>query len=66
MVIAISGGFDPIHIGHINLFKEASQYGDLYVIVNSDDWLIRKKGKYFMNFAERKTIIESIKYGYPQ
>jgi cytidyltransferase-like protein len=62
MVIAISGGFDPIHIGHINLFKEASQYGDLYVIVNSDDWLIRKKGKYFMNFAERKTIIESIKY----
>lgn len=62
MVIAISGGFDPIHIGHINLFREASQYGDLYVIVNSDDWLIRKKGKYFMNFAERKTIIESIKY----
>jgi D-beta-D-heptose 7-phosphate kinase/D-beta-D-heptose 1-phosphate adenosyltransferase len=62
MVIAISGGFDPIHIGHINLFKEASQYGDLYVIVNSDDWLIRKKGKYFMSFAERKQIIESIKY----
>ena len=37
--IAISGGFDPVHIGHLNMIKDASQHGDVIVILNSDDWL---------------------------
>ena len=57
--IAVSGGFDPIHIGHLRMLKEASEYGDLYVIVNSDDWLIRKKGYVFMPFEDRAEIISS-------
>ena len=61
-VIAVSGGFDPIHIGHIRMFKEASKLGHLYVILNSDDFLKKKKGYVFMPYEERKEIIKSIKY----
>ena len=57
--VAVSGGFDPIHVGHLRMFKEASKYGKLTVILNSDEWLIRKKGYTFMTFDERKEIIES-------
>ena len=57
--IAVSGGFDPIHVGHLRMFKEASEYGKLIVIINSDEWLIRKKGYTFMTFEERKEIIEA-------
>ena len=42
--IAVSGGFDPIHKGHIQMIREASKYGNVIVIVNSDEWLVRKKG----------------------
>lgn len=59
-IIAVSGGFDPIHIGHVRMFQEASRRGDLYVIVNSDDFLMKKKGKVFMPFAERCELIASI------
>lgn len=58
--IAVSGGFDPIHIGHIRLFKKAATFGPLYVILNSDDFLMQKKGYVFMPFAERKEIIEAL------
>jgi len=61
MVIAISGGFDPIHSGHIDMINEASKYGKLVVILNSDDWLVCKKGKYFMNWHERAKILLNIK-----
>jgi D-beta-D-heptose 7-phosphate kinase/D-beta-D-heptose 1-phosphate adenosyltransferase len=62
-VIAISGGFDPIHIGHVELMKEAKALGDkLVVIVNNDNWLMKKKGFVFMNEQERKAIVEAIKY----
>ena len=62
-VIIVSGGFDPIHSGHIEYFKDAKKYGDkLVVALNSDDWLIKKKGKFFMPFAERKAVIASISY----
>lgn len=59
--IMISGGFDPIHIGHIRMIREASRKGRLIVVVNSDDWLIRKKGYVFMPFQERAELIQSIK-----
>lgn len=62
-ILIVSGGFDPIHIGHIRYFKEAKSLGDyLVVILNSDDFLINKKGYKVMPFEERKEILESIKY----
>ena len=61
-MIILSGGFDPIHKGHIRMFKEASLSGMVVAGLNSDEWLIRKKGKFFMPFVERKEILESIKY----
>ncbi len=57
----VSGGFDPIHSGHIAYFESAKSYGDLLIVaLNSDEWLVRKKGKPFMSFKERKKIIESL------
>lgn len=61
VVVAVSGGFDPIHIGHVRMFQEAKRLGDrLVVIVNNDHWLRDKKGAEFMPEAERKEIIEAI------
>ncbi len=61
--VAISGGFDPIHIGHVEMMKEAKALGDkLIVIINNDNWLTAKKGHPFMPEQERKAIIEAIKY----
>lgn len=58
----ISGGFDPLHEGHIALIKEAtSKSNGVIILLNSDDWLTRKKGKCFMNFSSRKIICENIK-----
>jgi D-beta-D-heptose 7-phosphate kinase/D-beta-D-heptose 1-phosphate adenosyltransferase len=63
-VILVTGGFDPVHSGHIELFKNAKEIDpnvSLCVGLNSDDWLVRKKGKYFMPFDERKSVIEELK-----
>lgn len=60
MKIVVSGGFDPLHVGHLRMFKEASQYADLVVYLNNDSWLERKKGKYFMAEEDRAEIIESL------
>ncbi len=60
-IVAVSGGFDPIHKGHVKMIREASQYGEVVVILNSDEWLERKKGYKFMDFAERSYIAGSIK-----
>ena len=61
-IIILSGGFDPVHKGHVRMFKAAKNFGEVIVGANSDDWLIRKKNKFFMPFDERKEILESIKY----
>ena len=62
IVVAVSGGFDPIHIGHVQLFQRAKKLGDeLVVILNNDNWLMKKKRLVFMHQNERKKIIESIK-----
>ena len=60
-IILASGGFDPIHSGHIAYFKASRSLGDkLIVALNSDEWLVKKKDKYFMPFSERKTILENL------
>ena len=56
-IIMVSGGFDPPHIGHIRMFKEASKWGKVIVALNSDEWLMRKKGYVFMTLKERLEII---------
>ena len=62
-IVAVSGGFDPIHDGHIQLFKEAGALGDkLVVILNNDNWLFTKKGYVFMSEEQRKVILEAIKH----
>ena len=59
--ILISGGFDPVHSGHIKLINEANKYGDVVVLLNSDKWLQNKKGKAFLPFEERKIIMNNFK-----
>jgi cytidyltransferase-like protein len=60
-IVLVTGGFDPLHSGHIAYFKAAKQLGNLLVVgINSDDWLTRKKGRAFMPAHERKAIIENI------
>ena len=61
-ITLVTGGFDPLHSGHIAYFKAAREFGNyLCVGVNSDDWLTRKKGKSFMNIDERLSIIKELK-----
>ena len=61
-LVLVTGGFDPIHSGHISLLREAWKLGDRLIVgLNSDEWLVRKKGKAFMSFKERQTVIENLK-----
>ena len=61
-ISVVSGGFDPIHSGHISYINAAKQFGDYLIIaLNSDEWLRQKKGKEFMPFEERKSILKNIK-----
>ena len=60
-IVLVSGGFDPIHSGHIKLISEASLHGKVVVLLNSDTWLRNKKGKAFLPINERKIILENIK-----
>ncbi len=63
VTVVVSGGFDPLHVGHIRYLKEAKNLGNnLVVILNSDNFLKQKKGYVFMPYEERKEILESIKY----
>ncbi len=61
IIIAVSGGFDPIHIGHVRMFREAKKLGNkLVIILNNDNWLKKKKTHIFMNQNERKEILEAL------
>lgn len=63
IVVAVSGGFDPLHVGHVRMFQTAKKMGDkLVVILNNDNWLKAKKGFAFMPQQERKELIENIKW----
>ena len=58
----VSGGFDPIHEGHIEMIKSSAKASDgVIVLANSDEWLCRKKGKNFYSMKTRKVILENIK-----
>ncbi|MBI2484073.1 adenylyltransferase/cytidyltransferase family protein [Candidatus Uhrbacteria bacterium] len=60
-VVVVSGGFDPLHVGHVRLMEAAKKLGQkLVVIVNNDNWLRKKKGYVFMGENERKEIIEAL------
>ena len=62
-IVVVSGGFDPVHSGHISLFRAAAGLGDRLIVgVNSDEWLTRKKGKPFMDIHERKAILQAIRW----
>ena len=60
-VVLVTGGYDPIHSGHIAYFEAAKKLGDILIVgVNSDEWLSRKKGQSFMNINERLSIIKAL------
>ena len=60
-IVLVTGGFDPLHSGHIAYFEEAKKLGDILVVgVNSDAWLVRKKGQAFMPLLERTNIIRKL------
>lgn len=58
----VSGGFDPLHIGHVKLIESAAHYGEVWVALNSDEWLYRKKGFFFMGWEERCAILKAMKF----
>ena len=61
-IVLVTGGFDPIHTGHIKYLKAAKELGDILIVgLNSDEWLERKKGKSFMPWNERLTIMNNLK-----
>lgn len=68
-VVVITGGFDPIHRGHIEYIKAAKELGNILIVgVNSDEWLVRKKGRSFMPFEDRVAIIgelQQVDYAIP-
>ena len=59
--IMVSGGFDPIHVGHVRMILDAAEFADVIVVANSDSWLSRKKGYVFMPWEERAEILASIR-----
>lgn len=62
-VILITGGFDPIHSGHLEYIRAAKSKGDVLVVgLQSDKWLKNKKGVYFLPFEERCKVLEAVKY----
>jgi D-beta-D-heptose 7-phosphate kinase/D-beta-D-heptose 1-phosphate adenosyltransferase len=59
--IALSGGFDPLHVAHLDMINDAAKYGDVIMVLNSDDWLRGKKGWKLMSWEDRKKILLNIK-----
>lgn len=61
MRVAVSGYFDPLHVGHLELIDKAKEYGDVVILLNNDHQATLKKGRPFMPENERKVIMEHIK-----
>lgn len=62
-IVLVTGGFDPLHSGHLAYFKAARALGDRLIVgVNSDAWLARKKGRSFMSWDERSHIVSSVRF----
>jgi cytidyltransferase-like protein len=62
-IMILSGGFDPVHKGHVRMFRGARSMAHKVIVgANSDAWLVRKKGKAFMNWSERAEILKAFKY----
>jgi len=60
-IVVVSGGFDPVHSGHIKLIKQARLLGDMLIVgINSDEWLARKKGRAFMPWQERLCLLNNL------
>ena len=60
-IVVVSGGFDPLHSGHIKLIKEARTLGEYLIVgINSDEWLARKKGRAFMPWQERLCVLNNL------
>ena len=62
MIIVVSGGFDPLHSGHINMFKQANELGPVWLLLNTDEWLRKKKGYNFLSYKEREIILTSNRF----
>lgn len=60
-MILLSGGFDPLHVGHVRMIEAARAYGKVVIAVNSDEWLLRKKGYVFMEWKERCEVLRAIR-----
>lgn len=60
-IVILTGGFDPLHSGHISCIKEARKLGKVVIGLNSDEWLTRKKGKPFLTFLERQAVLKEMK-----
>ena len=61
-IVIVTGGFDPLHSGHLEYFKCAKTLGDVLIVgLNSDDWLRRKKGKSFLPYYEREQVLLNLK-----
>src|SRR6056300_73138 len=61
-IVLVTGGFDPLHSGHLSYFESAKELGDILVVgINSDEWLINKKGKSFMPLLDRVSIIQNLR-----
>ena len=62
IIVLVTGGFDPLHSGHIHYLQAARDLGDRLILgINSDDWLVRKKGKAFLPARERRVIMENLR-----
>ena len=62
MFACVSGGFDPLHVGHLDSIMAAARLGPVMVLLNSDDWLMRKKGYVFMPWHERAALISALQH----
>jgi cytidyltransferase-like protein len=61
-IVIVSGGFDPVHSGHVAYLEQARQLGDVLIVaLNSDEWLTRKKGRAFMPFSERESVLRAMR-----